>query len=159
MSEEAGFEDLDYMLIETPIPEAELSRTPKPGHEGENQCTYCLSNGIEAWYPAEDVMVVRHWKSTSKDVRGGGHWTWYCPDHFDKRRDRWWRYSHLAPARLMPEVKHDCVRDVGLGATCGEVAVEPFDGVWFCEKHAAVERVNRRAADLFGETNEDPLMG
>lgn len=158
MTDGMNFEDWDDMLVETPVPEAELRRTPKPGHEGENQCTYCLRVGVPKWYPVEDVMVVRHWKTTSQDVRGGGHWTWYCPEHFDKRRGRWWRYSHLAPARLLPEEKHYCVRDVGLGARCGIRAVEPFDGQWFCEPHAAAERVNRRAQELFaGEPPEDPL--
>lgn len=148
----------DHMLVESPVSQASLPRTRPAGHEGQSQCTYCLSAGREDWYSVEDVMVVRHWKSTSQDVPLGGHWTWYCPEHFEIRGGRWWRHSHLAPARLLPKEEHFCARDVGLGTNCGEPAVERCEAGWFCETHAAAERVTERARMLFAEdVPDDPL--
>jgi len=140
------------MLVEAPVPFSEVEDWPRhPGHEGESQCSTCGVGETDPWYKAEDVMMVRHWTTASVDEPAGGHWTWYCPVHFEMRAGNWWQSSHLAPARLLPEIVHACVRPVGLGSPCGKTAVEPFDGVWLCEQHAEAERVDRRIANLFAD--------
>ncbi|WP_426516773.1 hypothetical protein ACPPVQ_18845 [Diaminobutyricibacter sp. McL0618] len=137
----------EEMKVETPLALAELEdRTIYSGHEYENQCSDCGVTEADPWYPIEDIMLVRHWTKTSEPE--GGTWWWYCPDHFDRRGDRWWANSHLAPAELLPEEKHFCARYIGLNSVCGSPAIEPFDGVWVCETHAVTERVNRRIAEL-----------
>lgn len=150
------------MLVETPVCEAELEdRERRPGREGQNQCSYCgvAPANPDDWYDIHDVMVVRHWTTDSKDVPGGGHWTWYCPRHFAQRRGRWWKTSYLAPARLLPEVTYPCVHVVAFGESCGQKAVEPFDDAWYCEQHANVQRVNRRIQELLeGDDEPDPLV-
>ncbi|MDL9978613.1 hypothetical protein [Microbacterium candidum] len=144
------------MLVETPVCEADIDdRNHHPGHDSQNQCSYCGIGENRPWYDIHDVTLIRHWTTSSQDVPGGGHWTWYCPEHLDKRNGNWWRSSHLAPERLKPEVRHFCGQRVEFGENCGGVAIEPFDGLWMCERHAAAERVNRRIRDLLG-TN-DPL--
>lgn len=147
------------MLVETPVCEADLEdRSRKPGHDGENQCSYCGVGPNGPWYDVHDIMVVRHWTTDSVDEPGGGHWRWYCPDHF-RRRTRWWRTSHLAPPRLLPKITHPCAQIVEFGERCGVVAVEPFDGAWFCEKHAAVQRTEMRINQLLhGDDEVDPLL-
>jgi hypothetical protein len=82
---------------------------------------------------------------------GGGHWTWYCSDHLAKRGDNWWVNSHRAPARFQPDVVHTCASIMGTKTVCGDPAIEPFDGVWLCERHAEAERVKRRMKDLTDE--------
>lgn len=138
------------MKVETPLPLTELEdRNVKGGHPIENQCSSCGIGSLDPWYPIEDVTVIRHWNIDSVDEPGGGHWTWYCPDHLARRRDNWWRSSHLAPAHLLPEITHDCAHIIGVKTVCGDPAVEPFDGIWLCERHAQAERVSRRMAELF----------
>lgn len=150
------------MLVETPVCEADLdNRSRKPGRDGQNQCSYCgvEPSNADDWYDVRDIMVVRHWTTDSKDVPGGGHWTWYCPRHFTQRNGRWWKTSYLAPTHLLPEVTHRCAQVVALGEPCGEVATEPFDGVWFCKSHAAVQRVERRIRELLSDDDQiDPVL-
>lgn len=132
------------MLIETPVSEAELDRPAKPGHEGMNQCTYCGVGPEDPWYPTDDVMVVRHWKQNTPDDPGAGHWTWYCPDHFDNRNGTWWKWSHTAPAHLLPEIHNPCERYEGLGSYCGADAVDAVAGSWYCAIHAGPARMLHR---------------
>lgn len=137
------------MLVETPVCEAELEdRTRHPDHDNENQCSDCGVGEGRRWFPTDQIMVVRHWTTNSQDIPGGGHWTWYCPEHFERRNGNWWKTSHLAPARLLPEITHRCARKAELGMLCGDTAVEPFDGVWVCERHAARERLERRLREI-----------
>lgn len=139
------------MLVETPVCEAELEdRVSKPGHDGENQCSDCGVGAGRRWFPHDQIMVVRHWTTDSQDVPGGGHWTWYCPKHFERRNGNWWRTSHLAPAHLLPEIIRRCDQEAELGQRCGAVAVEPFDDVWMCERHAVKERLERRVREILG---------
>lgn len=149
----------DDMKVESPLQLIELDeRETHVGHTGENQCTYCGVGALDPWYPIEDVTVIRHWKSVSGDGPSGGHWTWYCPEHLERRAGNWWRSSHLAPAHLLPEQKHFCTRTVAMKGACGEVAIEPFDGIWLCERHADAERTNRRIVELLSESDgEDPI--
>jgi hypothetical protein len=143
------------MLIETPVRESDiLDRPSKPGHEGENQCSYCGVGVDDPWYDSRDIMVIRHW--TSRDVGDGGHWTWYCPRHFDNRDGNWWRSSHEAPEHLKPPVTHRCQAQGDFRSErCGHEAVEPFDGVWMCERHAASERLRLRVVSVLRDV--DPV--
>lgn len=147
---------LSEMLVETPVCEADLvDREPKQGRDGQNQCSYCGVGDAAPWYPASQIMAVRHWTTDSQDVPGGGHWTWYCPTHLQRRNGNWWRTSHLAPARLLPAVVHRCGQRAEFGRQCESHAVEPFDSVWMCERHAATERLERRLRDVLEE--DDPV--
>lgn len=148
------------MKIETPVPLADLDDwVIHADHPGQCQCSDCGVGVLDPWYTIEDVTVVRHWLTISVEEpkNGGGHWTWYCPEHLEKRADRWWKSSHLAPANLLPVLKHWCAREVGLKRACGEPAVEPFDRIWLCEEHAAVERVNRRIAQVLAANDDRNL--
>jgi hypothetical protein len=145
-----------HMKIETPLSLTDLEdRQIHTGHPVENQCSNCGVGPLDPWYPIEDVALVRHWTTNSVDEPGGGHWTWYCRAHLDQRAGNWWRTSHLAPAYLIPEEEHYCAHDIGLRRSCGELAVEPFDGIWLCEQHAAVERMNRRIRELMSDEFDD----
>lgn len=137
------------MLVETPVREADIE--DRSHEEPFNQCSYCGVGPNDPHYDVRDIMVIRHWTTKSQDVREGGMWTWYCPKHFEKRNGNWWKSSHLAPARLQPPLTYSCAQRVEFGEKCGINAVEPFDGVWMCQKHAAVERMNRRIRELLDD--------
>lgn len=149
------------MLVEDPYPLAELEdRSIHIGHEQENQCTFCGKDEDGPWYPVEAVSIIRHWNIDSTDEPGGGHWTWYCPQHLERRRGNWWKSSHLAPERLMPEVRHKCSHVFGASMKCGDPAVEPFDGSWLCDTHAASARLKRKQMAVFAQDDEDEgLLG
>jgi hypothetical protein len=148
------------MKVETPLPLTEFdNRRDYEGYDpSKSQCSFCGVGPLDPWYPVEDVSVVRHWTVDSVDVPGGGHWTWYCPKHLEHRAGNWWKFSHLAPAHLLPEVTHPCAHIEGAKTKCGEVAVEPFDGAWLCERHAAAERVNRRIAALLSNDGDNQAV-
>jgi hypothetical protein len=99
--------------------------------------------------------MVRHWTTASVDVAGAGKWMWYCPGHLDTRNGNWWLSSHLAPERLLPEVNHNCEHVSGVRMLCGERAVEPFDGVWLCQRHAESARIVRRQAEPLSRDFDD----
>lgn len=140
------------MMVETPILLTEIDiLTEYAGHPDEHECTGCLARSSYPWYGNEDVMVLRHWTSVSVNEPGGGKWTWYCPEHFEKRAGNWWPNSHRAPAKLLPVVEHSCDHVSGRKFGCNEYAVEPFDGVWLCEVHANAERVSRRFDELLSD--------
>jgi hypothetical protein len=140
------------MPVETPVRLTDLEdHVERHGNAHESQCSDCGKGPLRPWYPLEEVSAVRHWNVDSLNEPGGGHWTWYCPDHLERRNGEWWRSSHLAPAQLVPEETHYCSQDLGLRKTCGEVAVECFDGAWRCEEHSAAERMNRRIAALLSD--------
>lgn len=145
----------DDMKVETPVHLPDIvGREIYPGHPDESQCSNCLKAGNEHWYPLADIWVVRHWTIASVDDTGGGKWMWYCPDHLTNRSGNWWRSSHLAPANLLPQVTHDCEYVSGLTTVCGELAVEPFDGTWMCERHAESARIARRQAEILSREFE-----
>jgi hypothetical protein len=137
---------LDDSMVETPVPLVEIGdRSIYVGSEYESQCSSCGTTKNDPWYPVEDVMVIRHWTTN-----GGIAW-WYCPDHFNRRTDRWWRNSDLAPTHLLPEITHQCERPGVLGSTCGDEASVAISGIWTCERHAEAARVDRRIAELMAD--------
>lgn len=144
------------MKVETPVPFLELEdRNHHPGHEQASQCTFCGVAELSRWYPAEDVMVVRHWNSDSVDEPGGGHWTWYCPSHFEGWVVDGWKSSKFAPIHLLPDALRACEARSGLKGLCGDRGVEIIDGEWMCDRHAEAARTERRLRKLFGERTED----
>ena len=127
------------MLIDTPYRLTEVTdHIGKVGHPGESQCTYCLSNKNSAWYPYEDVHVVRIWKTSSRytpekgSVDSGGWYSWRCPNH---PLTGSCPNGHLAPEHLRPIHTHRCDRRQ-LGTRCEEIAAGFYEGSWLCERHA-----------------------
>lgn len=148
------------MLVQEPLSVADLDdRNIHVGHEQEDQCTFCGKGTNGPWYPIEDVTIIRHWNVDSIDEPGGGHWTWYCPHHLERRRGNWWKSSHLAPRHLKPEIVHDCDHIFGTTMKCGDPAVEPFDGTWLCDTHAKSARLRRAQAALFSDEEDKGLLG
>jgi len=128
------------MLIDTPYNLADVEdRDIKPGHPDENQCTYCLRNNVETWYPIAQITVIRTWTRASVHtsekggVNSGGKFEWRCPNHpWDEKPSLW---AENAPPELQREWQHTC-EVPEMGKPCGEAAAGRFDGLWRCERHA-----------------------
>lgn len=145
---------LGEMKVETPTPLREVEdRSLYVGSENLSQCSYCGTREGDPWYPVDDVTVIRHW------TKSGGIGWWYCPEHLSQWTGRWWRNSDLAPAHLLPELKHRCERGGALGSKCGDDAAVAISGIWTCDRHAEAARVQRRIEDLLADddtSSEDP---
>jgi hypothetical protein len=136
------------MLVETGYPLADVEdRDLKPGHEHENECTYCVPG---TWHPIADIVVYRVWTSTSvytPDSPGkcsqGGTWQWRCREH-EKRS--WAPHSHQAPAELLPEFRGQCEERLPLQKTlCGKNEdTQLFDEGWYCSEHSRTYELRRR---------------
>lgn len=127
------------MLIDTEYPLTDIeTRTRHVGHEDENQCTYCLSNGDETWYPIAEIFVVRAWHRSSvyrpelTETEVGGHWEWRCRNHPRRNSSPW---ASLAPAHLRPPVHHRC-EGKDLGRRCPDEAEGRYADQWLCLDHA-----------------------
>lgn len=85
--------DPDDMKIGVPARYSEMKWNEKEGTDKLGWCSRC---GVDSRYPAETVMVIRHWKTDST----AGTWVWYCPAHFETAKP--WSTDGLAPEELLP---------------------------------------------------------
>lgn len=147
------------MLIDTPYKLSEIEdRSVKAGHPHENRCSYCVGQKNYTWYPIEDIIVVRRWRTKSvhrPDLDGaetGGWYSWRCPNHpFPVGPSS---NAHNAPEYLRPKLVHRCKVTI-LGRPCGEPAMGAFDGRWLCEDHARPIILEQRLRGLIDETLEE----
>jgi hypothetical protein len=143
------------MLVETPVRLTEIeNRNPTREHDQMNQCSECGVTSSHPWYPFEEIWVIRHWQLVRGNPSYEGAWNWYCEEHIDQRRGRWWKNSHLAPTDLLPPVQHPCA-NITLGSKCQTPAVEKIDGCWYCAEHASSPRLQQRMKMLLAPDDDD----
>lgn len=153
------------MLVETPYKLTDVEdRRAKPGHENENQCTYCgVESDTDPWYPLEEITVYRIWARTSiyrpdaeTALEQGGRWQWRCETH---PKTAWAPYSHGAPPQLQPPAEHPCEELLPLSkAKCRRTDESSrFVEGWFCPDHRAKYINAAHERRLLG--GEDPEAG